>query len=382
MPATVGLVMIVKDEEAVIERALRSAIPFISTYVIVDTGSTDRTKEIIKSVMTDISGLLVDRPWANFGVNRSEALSLCDDRMNWAVMLDADDNMEGIVPPADLWTSHDIDGFALRIQHGAIWHQRVQVFRTKRGWRYEGVVHESPCFGPKNNQQSPKIGMLPPQTYMVTRCGGARSRDPLKYAKDAALLEKELETTPGDGRTLFYLAQSYRDAGEKAKAVATYKRYLDLSGTWIQEQYMAIVNLLGLLTVKDESEKISLVWRAIDLCPDRAEAPFTLLRDRRQAGLPMTQQMYAIAAAVTNRKPAASLLFMNPSIYEWGLDDELAVVAFSTKHYKEAYDASVRCIIGAEHPTLRENAVKNAKAAAAAAAALTLGQLSHDHQSR
>jgi hypothetical protein len=35
---TVGLVMIVKNEAAVIERALLSAKPFISTWLIVDTG--------------------------------------------------------------------------------------------------------------------------------------------------------------------------------------------------------------------------------------------------------------------------------------------------------------------------------------------------------
>ena len=377
MPATVGLVMIVKDEEAVIERALRSALPFISTYVIVDTGSTDKTKEIIDRIMADVSGLVVDRPWSNFGANRSEALALCDGRMDWAIMLDADDNLEGTVPPADLWALKDVDGFALRIQHGSIWHQRVQVFRTGRGWRYEGTVHESPCFGPAATA-SPKVGILPPQTYMVTRCEGARSRDPLKYAKDAALLEQELAIKPDDSRTLFYLAQSYRDAGDRTKATATYRRYLDLSGTWAQEQYMAIVNLLGLLTSNDdEDEKIRLVWRAIDICPDRAEAPFTLLRDRRLANRPVTQQMFAIASAVTNRKPASSLLFMNPAIYDWGLDDELAVAAFATKHYKEAYEASVRCILGAEHPTLRDNAVKNAKAAAAALA--SSGQLPNNH---
>ena len=364
MASTVGLVMIVKNEEAVLERALRSALPFISTYVIVDTGSTDSTKDVVRRVLADISGLLIDKPWINFGANRSEALALCDGRMKWAIMLDADDNLEGQVPPPDLWThslsTDQVDGFAMRIQHGSIWHQRVQIFRTGRGWVYDGVVHESPRCSSKEN---PSIAMLPPQTYMVTRCEGARSRDPLKYATDAVLLEQELALKPTDSRTLFYLAQSYRDSAQKDKAIATYKQYLDLSGTWIQEQYMAIVNLLGLLSDTDENEKIRLVWRAIDLCPDRAEAPFTLLRDRRAAGLPITQQIYAIATAVTNRKPGTGLLFMNPAIYEWGLDDEVAIVAFATKHYQVAYEAAVRCILGAEHPTLRENAIKNAKAA-------------------
>jgi len=354
----VGLVMIVKNEEAVIERALRSAIPFISTYVIVDTGSTDATKEIIRHVMSDISGILVDRPWTNFGANRSEALALCDGRMDWAIMLDADDNLDGQVPPPSLWSMDNVDGFALRIQHGSIWHQRVQIFRTGIGWAYEGVLHESPRSLTKAN---PSIAMLPPQTYMVTRCEGARSRDPLKYAKDAALLEAELAKKPGDSRTLFYLAQSYRDAGNKADAAATYKRFLDLGGTWVQEQYMAIVNLLDL--IDDEEEKIRLTWRAIDLCPDRVEAPFTLLRNRRLAGLPVTQQMYAIGAAVPNRSPTVGALFTNPAIYAWGLDDEFAIVAFATKHYKESYDASVRCALNAEHPVLRDNAIRNATTA-------------------
>ena len=356
--------MIVKDEEAVIERALRSAIPFISTYVIVDTGSTDATKEIIRRVFADISGLIVDRPWTNFGVNRSEALALCDGRMDWALMLDADDNLDGTVPPPELWSMGQVDGFALRIQHGSIWHQRVQVFRTGIGWAYEGVVHESPKCLTKSN---PVVAMLPPQTYMVTRCEGARSRDPQKYAKDAAVLEAELAKKPGepvDSRTLFYLAQSYRDAGAKEKAATLYKQYLDLSGTWVQEQYMAIVNLLDLLT--DEDENIRLAWASIELCDDRVEAPFTFLRNRRLASLPPTQQIYAIAAAIPNRVPPAGALFTNPAIYAWGLDDELAVVAFATKHYDEAYEASIRCVLNTEHPVLRQNAIRNAKAAKAA----------------
>ena len=47
----VGLVMIVKDEEAVITRALASAIPYINRWLIVDTGSTDNTKFIINNAI-------------------------------------------------------------------------------------------------------------------------------------------------------------------------------------------------------------------------------------------------------------------------------------------------------------------------------------------
>jgi hypothetical protein len=79
--------------------------------------------------------------------------------------------------------------------------------------------------------------------------------------------------------------------------------------------------------------------------------------------------MYAIAAAIPNRVPPVGALFTNPAIYAWGLDDELAVVAFATKHYDVAYEASIRCVLSTGHPVLRENAIRNASAAKAAKAA-------------
>jgi glycosyltransferase involved in cell wall biosynthesis len=348
----IGLVMIVKNEEAVIERALLSAKPFISTYVIVDTGSTDRTKEIIAATMADVSGIIVDRPWVNFGVNRSEALALCDDHMDWAIMIDADDTLAGTVPPATIWTPN-IDAFIMSIRHGPIIHNRVQIFRTRIGWRYEGAVHEYPDCG-----RETVIATLPPETYMQTRCEGARSKDPQKYLKDALLLETDLATKVTH-RTLFYLAQSYRDAGIPDMAIKNYQRYIDLSGGWNQERYMAMVNILGL--TKDIEARLALTWRAIDLCPDRVEAPYTFLHQHRLAGHPLTQQCYAIAQAVANRKIHRNFLFANPALYDWGMDDELAVVGYWTGHYRYAYEAAMRCAMTAPEPHMRENALKNAK---------------------
>jgi hypothetical protein len=81
------------------------------------------------------------------------------------------------------------------------------------------------------------------------------------------------------------------------------------------------------------------------------------------AGLPATLQSYAIGAAVTNRKLQQTYLFATPAVYEWGMDDELAIVAFATGHFREAYDASMRCAIRTTDRSMQENALKNAKAA-------------------
>src|SRR5215475_3170087 len=83
--------MIVKNERHVIQRALASVKPFIDYWVIVDTGSFDETKELIRDSLKDIPGELHERPWKNFGHNRSEALSLARGKADYILFLDADD---------------------------------------------------------------------------------------------------------------------------------------------------------------------------------------------------------------------------------------------------------------------------------------------------
>ena len=58
---TISLCMIVKNEENVLDRCLSSIADLMDEIIIVDTGSTDRTKEIA-SKYTD---LIYDFPWIN-----------------------------------------------------------------------------------------------------------------------------------------------------------------------------------------------------------------------------------------------------------------------------------------------------------------------------
>jgi glycosyltransferase involved in cell wall biosynthesis len=78
--------MIVKNEEETIARALRSVKPVVDEMIVVDTGSTDRTKEIARS----LGAKVYDFAWTdNFSDARNFSLSKATGE--WILVLDADE---------------------------------------------------------------------------------------------------------------------------------------------------------------------------------------------------------------------------------------------------------------------------------------------------
>ena len=89
----IGLNMIVKNEAHVIERCLATVKPWIDHWVIVDTGSTDGTQEVIRNFLRDIPGTLHERPWVDFSHNRNEALELARPTADYLLFIDADETL-------------------------------------------------------------------------------------------------------------------------------------------------------------------------------------------------------------------------------------------------------------------------------------------------
>src|SRR3954468_20202596 len=139
---SICLSMIVRDEAHVIAESLGSVARYIDSWLVVDTGSTDDTVAVVEEffAVRGIPGEVVQRPWQNFGHNRSEALALCAGRADYAWVLDADDLFVGVFDKQAL-AETPADSYLLR--YGTDFtYWRTQVFRTTMPWRYEGVVHE------------------------------------------------------------------------------------------------------------------------------------------------------------------------------------------------------------------------------------------------
>ena len=241
---TVGLCMIVKDESKVILRCLESVRPIVDYVLIEDTGSTDGTQTIIREWLerSGLPGEVYDEPWRDFSYNRSHALANLRKNKNidYAFMLDADDHavFEADFDMAEFKKSLSRELYDVELRHGsAVTYRRAQICSNRCDFRYRGVLHEFIEAPPGSISCGITSGF-----YIASNREGARSQHPHKYRKDAELLEMALQTE-GDpflrARYTFYLARSYRDAGENDKALPYFLKRAEL-GYWAEEVFMSL----------------------------------------------------------------------------------------------------------------------------------------------
>lgn len=337
MKKTVALSMIVKNESHIILECLNSISKYVDYWVIVDTGSTDGTQDIIKKFFAEknIPGEIHERPWVNFGHNRSEALALCEGKADYMWMIDADDYIEGDFKYPE---NMNADGYAIRMGRPEFSWWRTQIYKTGLGWRYEGVLHEyAAC-----SKQPTNIGKIEGKYYVVARTVGGRNVgvDPIqKYSRDAITLEEALKTEPNNTRYQFYLGQSYFDSQQWEKAVEAYMKRAQMGG-WPEEIFYS------LLRVGVAKAMLNRPWEEIQQAflecynsrPNRAEPLYHIARIYRMNGKLGLAYMFAKMACQIPY-PKDDILFVVDEIYTFSALDELGSSAFYAGYVEEGYNA-------------------------------------------
>lgn len=316
---SICLNMIVRNESHIIRELIDSVARYIDTWVIVDTGSDDGTPDLIRGLLAErgIPGELHHRPWRDFGHNRSEALALAQGHADYIWVMDADDTIVGSVDFSRLTA----DAYSMRFQDSSTYWRR-QLFRDGVPWRYEGVLHEAAvCDQPVTDAR------LEGHYHIHSRRLGARNQDPLKYARDAAILQAEVDRNPANTRAVFYLAQSCRDANDLASARHWYERRASMGG-WEEEVYCSLFEVAKAMDGLGEPWPAvqDAYLRAWEYRPTRAEPLHAIACRNRSDGRYLVGLLFAQQASAIPC-PSDDALFVNTSVYEWRALDELAVCA-------------------------------------------------------
>lgn len=239
----IAVIVLTFNESLHIRRCLESVAPFVTEVLVVDSHSTDDTREIAAAMGASV----VSNPWTNYATQFNFGLGLVARDVDWVFRLDADE----VVTPklATKLTkllsavSQEIDGIYVwrelvflgrNIQHGGLFPLKVlRIFRPSRGycenrWMDEHIVVQrgttafDECIVDHNLQSltwwtrkhndyaSREAIDLLNLEYGFIEGGGARL-DSVKGGEGTKrfLKEKIYSRLPGGLRALFYFIYRY-----------------------------------------------------------------------------------------------------------------------------------------------------------------------------
>ena len=248
-----SLCMIVKDEERFLPACLESVRGLVDELIIVDTGSSDKTKEIAQRFINKVGGKLLDFVWINdFSAARNESLKHATG--DWILVLDADEVIahrdHETIQNAISQAVKDKTTTAFSVQHrdygktplrsafaGEEWRTiarddpykeqakdfagykpdaHIRLFKNHQGYGYEYCVHEDIYLSIMRNKGVLK-DVPKDAPFVIHHYGfGEQRGDKQGFQKTETylkLLKKQVRTTPTHPQPVFTLASYYFDHG-------------------------------------------------------------------------------------------------------------------------------------------------------------------------
>ncbi|MCT2347580.1 glycosyltransferase [Bacillales bacterium AN1005] len=277
MNIKVSLCMIVKNEENVLDRCLASVAHLVDEVIIVDTGSTDKTKEIASKYTSK----LYDFEWVNdFSAARNYAAEHATG--DWILVLDADEfideeNYQEFLNGLEE-DNGEFDTYGVKIINftGLYGEKLVQnyhdrVYKNNKEIAYYRAIHEQlkGVDGQSLNGSIAKLSVFH-SGYMnqtVAEKG--------KNERNKDLLDKEMQES-NNAFDYFNLGNEYYSQGEFEEALKAYTKAYNLKSSyqlsWVASTVIQIISVL--IQLKRYNDAVNVIDDSIELYPGSFEMIF------------------------------------------------------------------------------------------------------------
>lgn len=257
----ISVCIITKNEAEHLKKCLDSVKPYPFEIVVVDTGSTDNSKEVARQYTDKV----YDFEWVdNFSTARNFSISKASHNM--ILVLDTDERIKELdldAVYALIESNPKAIGLLTRLDYfeinGITRVQEATVDRlfNRKYYEYDNPIHE--CVYP--------IGKMPSQSYsspiLLEHFGYIGNQDTLnqKALRDIRLLEKQLEIEKDNPYIYFQIGQSYMIMRRESDAFPYLEKAMQLNPPTQFDYTRTLINNYGelLLTYDRAPEALSLL---------------------------------------------------------------------------------------------------------------------------
>lgn len=263
---SISLCMIVKNEQETLARCLESVKAAVDEIIIVDTGSTDATKQIAAQYTDKV----YDFPWIDdFSAARNYSYSLAT--KDYIMWLDADDILEPDQRDNIVTLKNTLDPrvdivmmkyIAATDAQGrpSFWYYRERLSRRSGNYKWFEPVHEYLALA--GNIINADISIKHAKMH------------PAVPGRNLSIYEKILQSNGAlSPRGLYYFARELKDNEQYQRAIDHYCIFLDTRRGWVEDNIGACVDIAKCYTVLGERENaLFALLRSFQFAAPRAEA--------------------------------------------------------------------------------------------------------------
>jgi tetratricopeptide (TPR) repeat protein len=352
----IHLVMIVKNSAPSISEVLKRVLPYVDEWTILDTGSTDGTQDIIKSVMQDKPGNLYEEPFVDFKVSRNRSLELAGNSCVYKFIIDDTYLLEGgefLRKTLSGFKDDDtVKSFCIPIVSNYTSYDSCRIIKSDSGFKYIFKIHEVIGVDKPSLRLSIDDVCLrdPDSEYM-------KKRTENRMLLDLKFLKEEKREDPKNPRHLFYIGQTYVTLKQYEKAIKWYRKRINSPYTGFDEEIYNSMFRIAILSEINLNKEWSLCHQlyldAYNYYPHRAE-PLLLIADHYYR-----EKNYEMAYLYTRRAydktfPYQNGLFVEKNYYDFEIPNMLANICYYVGEFKLGQEATEKALKNRVTPSLIE----------------------------